>query len=213
MKGVLLMRDSQVRLIVYFSVILLIVSGGIGIVSYMTASDALIADIEENINIRAEDGAKLVASRLETYLHSLEAVARRNILKMDSTWEVKAESLRTETENLNYIHYKDIGIASLDGSFRSIDNVVVDISDREYFATASKGIPTVSDPVVSRLDNTVSIAIAVPIYDRSNNVMNVLVGTIRSSEINSIVEDMKFGVMWNIPQMNMIFPCIRRNTI
>lgn len=55
----------------------------------------------------------------------------------------------------------------------------VNISDREYFARARKGLPSVTSPLISRLDGDQIIIVAHPVYDGADNFAGVIIGAIR----------------------------------
>lgn len=59
------------------------------------------------------------------------------------------------------------------------DRKSVNVSDREYFARARKGLPTVTSPLISRLDGDQIIIVAHPVYDGEDNFGGVIIGAIR----------------------------------
>lgn len=65
-------------------------------------------------------------------------------------------------------------IVDKNGKGFNSEGTETDISDREYFKLAMNGESNVSDPIYSKIQNTIAMLYAVPIYSEDNTVIGVL---------------------------------------
>jgi methyl-accepting chemotaxis protein len=178
------------KLIIYFSAVLLVVCGGLGIFAYNSASQAVMNEVEKALLSLAEEGAKVIESNLEGQYNALEVLADNSIIcDPNVKWEEKLLVLREEVERSGHIM---MGIADINGTLVNTENEVIDISDRDYFQKAVKGANAISDPVISRADKSMVFISATPI-DNDNQINGVLVAVRDLGALCNIVEKMGFG--------------------
>ncbi|MDD4802444.1 MAG: methyl-accepting chemotaxis protein [Syntrophomonas sp.] len=182
------MKSISSRLMVYFSLTLLLVCGGLGIFAYSTASKALSTSINDNLSNRAEDAAKLIAEDLSGRLDTLGAIAENGAIQ-SMNWDSQFPVLKSEAQRLNY---NKIGVATPAGQLHSSDNTSADIKEREYFQLAMKGTPNVSQPTVSKVSNTMVVFFATPIK-ANNQVVGALIGIMDGTALSEITNKIKFG--------------------
>lgn len=83
-------------------------------------------------------------------------------------------------------------LAQKDGMSKTTSDQIIDIKDRNYFQKALAGNKAVSDPVISRIDGSISIAYAVPIKN-NGEVIGVLVAVRDGTNLSQITNDVTFG--------------------
>ncbi len=143
----------------------------------------------------AEQAAKIIESRINGRLNSLEIIANRNIIRGfwgegESTLEQKLQILQEEQKRAGY---SSMFISDKNGNAVSSSNISVNISDREYFKKAIQGIGNVSEPIISKEDQSMIIAFAVPIKDKDDKISGVLVSAINAEIFINIVADITYG--------------------
>ncbi len=182
-------KSITTQLIIYILALLLLIGGGLGAVSYMTASNALLQNIEQQLPSKAEDGAKLVASKMKARLESVTTIAAiPNLMALD--WIAQFDILAEQQQRLDFLH---MGIADLNGQTQFTNGTIIDIADRDYFKRALSGEAGMSDPIISRLDGTLSFVFAAPIYDELSQIQGVVVGVSNSFELSDMIKEVSFG--------------------
>ncbi len=87
-------KSIKVKLFVFYGMLFLIISGGLGITSYVLATNALTKNVEESLYEIAEEDAKTIRLQLEVQYAALETLAASNWIKSnDMTIEQKLEYL------------------------------------------------------------------------------------------------------------------------
>lgn len=173
----------------FISVLLILVCGSLGFLASNTASNALMDNIEQQITNKAADGAKLVASLVEARLVAVETIADIPGLQ-DMDWLSQYNVLSKQQQRLGFMH---MGIATRDGEAKFTNGTTVNVLDRDYFMRALSGETCMSDPIISRLDSTLSFIFAAPIYDDAEQVQGVVIGVSDSYELSEIVKSVNFG--------------------
>jgi methyl-accepting chemotaxis protein len=88
--------------------------------------------------------------------------------------------------------YRFMGVATLDGNLKFSTGTETNITDREYFKLASQGHSNVSDLLVSREDNVITIVFATPIYNDNNKIIGVLMAAIDGTALSAITNEVTF---------------------
>lgn len=184
------MRKSvTARFVVYIASLLIIICGSLGLMAINTASNALINNIIQQLPAKAEDGANLVASKIAARLESVVTLSHMpGMESMD--WSAQFAVLAKEQERLDFMH---MGVATADGECRFTNGATANLLDRDYFMRALAGEACMSDPVINRVDGSLSFVFASPIYDDSEQVQGVLVGLSDSLELSEIAGSVTFG--------------------
>ena len=184
------MRSIKTKLIIYFSMLLLAVCIGLGSISYIISSKALIGNVNETLPQMAQQSAKTVQSRVESQLNALEAVASETqISNINNSWENIEPILDAEVKRSGHIQ---MNIVDKDGNPRNTVGGVANIKNRDYFKKAMAGEKNVSDPILSETTNSMVMVYAVPIKN-GNEVVGVLTATRDGNALSDITKDITFG--------------------
>lgn len=182
------MKSIKTKLIIYFTVLIVLLAEVVGHVSVRIASKALTKNAEEALYSLAVDTAKLAKSRIETQIKTLEMIATiEDISSMN--WDVQQPILQKQVPKTNFL---DIGIVQPDGTVYYSDGTISQLGDREYVKKALNGEINVSDLILSRVTNELVFMYAVPI-ERDGEVVGVLVGRRNASALSNITSDVGFG--------------------
>ena len=130
------------------------------IITY-NAGNIIRSSSEQAAVMLAEEGAKLVTSRVTGTLNVLKTMAiKEEIVSMD--WE---EQQKTLQEQLPTTDYLELGIVYPDGTTRYSDGSEAQLGDRNYVIRAFDGEPNISDVLISRVTGEPVTMVAVPIRD------------------------------------------------
>ncbi len=86
----------------------------------------------------------------------------------------------------------NMAICDTDGTSYLTGGTILDNSDREYFIKALSGENAVSDPYISKLNNSLIFSFAVPIKE-GNKVIGVLVATHDGNVLSNYISNMTYG--------------------
>lgn len=183
-------KSIKTKLILFFGVLLISICAGLGVVAYTASTNALSASIDESLSEMAKEAAQVVESEIKVQSNALEALSESAWMKSDNfTLDEKLELLKSEVKRSNHI---DMGIVDLQGNAKYTDGTSVNISDRDYYKNALSGKVDVSDPIVSKVDSSVILIIAVPIKD-NNGIRGVLTATRDGNMLSDITNDIRYG--------------------
>lgn len=182
------MKSIKIRLIVCFSLILVIAASLIGGISLKNADDAVTKEAENALGVISADGADLVVSRLETQIKVLELLATQdNIQNMIS--EIDTDVLKTELFKTEFL---DMAIVTFDGNAYYSDGTIGQLGDREYVINAFNGNSGISDVLISRVTDEPVIMLAVPII-KDGAAAAVLIGRRDGNTLSELVSDIEYG--------------------
>lgn len=184
------MKNIGAKLIIYVTTLLLLVCVSLGILANIFATKSLTQSIEESLTQMASEAAMIVESRIEGEFKTLEVIASSDIVKDENiTLENKAIMLDDEAQKIGYLR---IGIANRDGVLYSSNGTSVSIKDRDYYKKALSGQNTVSDPILSKVDDSLVLMFAIPI-EENNKIIGVLTAAIDGAQWSAITNDITYG--------------------
>lgn len=183
------MKSIKTKLVLSFSLLLILVSGALALVSIRTANALITQEAEKTLTLLAQDGAKLTASRIEGDLSVLSTLAYNGeIASMDV-----ARQQTVLERYLDQSGFIGLGVVYPDGTTYYQDGTTAQLGDRDYVLKAAQGQPNVSDIIISRVTNQAVLMFATPIHNASNEVVGVLVGRKAGSALTDVTDDMGFG--------------------
>ncbi len=142
------------------------------IVSYVSSTNKAIADAQTSLNWQANYIQSQFHGTLEKNMSVIRAMGTSPAIRMYLTGGGDANLEADIVQQL-----KDIDSVLNDGNNTAISNIsgmqvarsdggeCVDVSTRDYFINASKGIPFMSNAIASKSTGTMISVIAAPIYD------------------------------------------------
>ncbi len=183
------MKSIRAQLTVYVVITLILVCAGLGGISYSLASKTMLENINSQVSTKAEDTAQAVADEVSKQLAVMETLAANDKIKsMDL--EQQMPLLKKENSRLGYIM---CGPATPNGDALTTTGVAFNMADRDYFQQALNGRSTISDPLVSKVDSSVVVTLAVPIKDDAGKIKGVLVAALDAAVLSQKVAEITFG--------------------
>jgi methyl-accepting chemotaxis protein len=184
-------KSIKAKMSVAFGALIFIVCLGLGVVAYIASSNAITSSTNESITQLANEAAKVVQARVDSQLNAIEALATSELIR-DNSLPLEQRLGYLENEVIRSGH-NTMGIADLNGIATMVDGQVINISDRVYYQMAVAGNTAVSNPVITSLDNSVTVTYAAPIKNNNNKVTGVLVALRDGNELSMMVSDIKYG--------------------
>lgn len=182
------MKSIKTKLIISFSILILIVAATLGFIIMKTVSSIIVSEAEETLELLVEEGRKLVESRVETQIELSEMIAAREELHtMD--WTIQQPILINEVEKSDFL---SMAIVYPDGTTYDHTGIVINLGDRDYVKSAFNGQPDISEISVARGTDELSMMYAVPMK-KDGEVIGVLVTRASADFLSTATDDMGYG--------------------
>ncbi|HYE81432.1 MAG TPA: methyl-accepting chemotaxis protein [Clostridia bacterium] len=199
------MKGIKGRIVMSVGLLLFIVCCLFGGISYYISGKSLNANIQATLPQIVQQASQTLESRVEAQFLTLEAIAELDVIQNPSY--MLEEKFKILDDQLNMAAYIDIGLADTDGKANvsngnsDVSLKTVDVKDRDYFKKAISGERAVSDPMVSRVNNSRIIMYAVPIKYQ-NKTIGILMASRNGNELSDQTSDIKVGKTGNCFMIN-----------
>jgi two-component system NtrC family sensor kinase len=183
-------RNLLLRLLI--AGVILLISGG-AYYSYQLVRNAMLESFKKNVLLelaQGRDGLDHWLSNQKIHIETLANTAQ--VRSMD--WKIAEPYLKAETLRLSDVYA--IAVAKPDGWRNVVGGKPANVSDRVYFQKAMEGITNVSDPIISRANNTPTLAIATSIrqgFDTNSAPIGEIHTLVRLDRVNRVVSSVKYG--------------------
>lgn len=186
------MRSIKTKYLVLLGSLMAIVCIGLGIVSYLTAAQALQTVTNELITKTVNESSKVVEQRIQLRLTEVSAWANTPLIK-DPTVSTE-EKMAYLTGEVKRGEYLSVGLGDVDGNVTTMSGKVINLKERPYYQSVLQGNQVVTDPIISKEDNTTLIVnYTVPIRDDAGKVIGVIIGARNGNELSLITNDIVIG--------------------
>lgn len=182
------MKTIKAKLIILISILLLVVSSGFGIISYINASNALVSNITKTLPEIAIQASNTIQANLDNQLNSLEVAAKIASLNNDEPDKLM-EILKAEAKRNGSIK---MGYADLNGNITYTTGEQTNIKDTTYFKKSVSGENFIDDPVVSEGKTAMTMVYSVPIKNEAS-ITGVLVSVRDGMELSEMIKKISFG--------------------
>ena len=182
------MKSIKTKLIMCFSLLILLISITLGFISMKSSEKAFIEDAEEALISLANEGAKVTESRIQAEKKILEMIALNpDVQSMD--WDIQQNILKSQIKETSFLN---IGVVSLDGYTKFLDGGETQLGDRDYIKKALNGDTFISDLLVNRVTNELNLMIATPIKNEGK-IVGVLIASKDGNTLSDITSDIGYG--------------------
>lgn len=182
-------KTIKSKLIILIGILLIVVSTGLGVISYINASNALVSNIGKTLPQIATQAANTVQASLDSHLNSMEILSQTISIGNIDTPEKQMLILQAESKRNGSIK---MGYADVDGSILYTDGEKGNIKDTVYFRKSISGENYIADPVVNKDKTAMTMAYSVPIK-KNNSVIGVLVSVRDGLELSEMIKKIAFG--------------------
>lgn len=182
------MHSYKTKLILYFSIIIVIGCSCLGIVSYMNASKAFVHNTKDHLLILSEKSSQLISERINTEMKKLEIIATKTrIIDPNMPMEDKLNALKEDYTKQNYL---SMLIADQYGNCANLNGKKYSISDREYFKSSLAGKTVISDLLIDKSSGTSCVVYSTPIR-YNGEIIGILAAAHDAKDFSHIVSDIK----------------------
>lgn len=182
------MKSIRTRLIMYFSLLILLVSSLLGVISIESAGKSITKEGEKGLVSLSKEDSKLTHSRLEVQIRTLEMLALNETIQ-GMNWPDQQTVLKSQLEKTDFM---DMAVVDAGGTARYTDGTTSELGDRDYVQKAFHGEANVSDVLISKVTNEPVIMIAAPVY-KGDTVAGALIGRRDGNALSAIVDDTGYG--------------------
>lgn len=183
------LQNISQRLMLVFFVVLLLVSGSLGLTALYQSTLAVNEQVEQALSNIATGASDTVRSRIDTQLATLSELAEQPLLQALS--DDSLSYLEKATQRLGYL---GLGWVNAAGIAHYPGGNTADLGNRSYIIKAFENQTNMSDVIISRVINKPVVMLATPIRDKTTkNVKAVLIARMDASLLSSITDDLGFG--------------------
>ena len=180
------------KLVIIFGLLIFAAGFTLAFLGVRVARKAVTEKVETHLIDKATDTAEIIDGRITAFWQFLEGIARMPILVNPAvSYEEKVNHLKKEA--LFNEKIEQLGLYDLSGVRKTSDDRIVSALDREWFQAASAGKSFVSEPLVSRVLNTLVFVFAVPVYDNNRTITAVLNCTVKAEHLSNDIHDIVVG--------------------
>lgn len=181
-------ESIRVKLILYFTMIVLLSSITLGVMSIKVASNIITKEAESTMITLANDAAKLEYSRLETQNKRLETIAAIDeIRSMDGVLQQPIL-----VNMLKETGFSELGIIHLDRTVVYSNNESIQLPESNPILKVLEGTEGVINFTISPMTNELVLVQAVPIV-KDNKVVGALLGRRDGSALSEMAADTGYG--------------------
>lgn len=182
------MKSINTRLVVYFSVIILLASAVLGYIAIDMADKSLTQEAEKALGSIVAETARVTNGRIDIQKKTLEMIAlSEDIKSMD--WVIQQPVLQDLVIKTNFL---DIAVVQPDGTAYYSDGTTSQLGDRDYVKKALKGELNVSDLIISKVTNGWVLMYAAPI-EKDGQIVGALIGRRDGDALSEIIDDTGYG--------------------
>ncbi len=180
-------NSIKMKLIVYFSVLILLSFFALGIISVRRASNGIIEESQKMLYKLVEEDSKLIESRLETQQKTLEMIA--NITEIRGmNWYAQQPVLNSQVQNTDFIN---IGVINLSGNVNFTDGSTIKLDANDSHLKALKG-ESMIDIIKSPINGEYVLTYITPI-ERGGRIVGGLIGHMAIDTLSNITDDTGYG--------------------
>ncbi len=182
------MKSIKTKLILYFGILILLISSSLGFLALQRAGDSITWEAEKGLQSTVNQATRLTESRVETQQKVLDMIAgMADIQSMD--WEFQQPVLQKQLKNTNFLA---LGIVYTDGKAYYTDGTTAQLGDRDYVKKAFEGKTNVSELIISRVTNEPVLMYAAPIK-KDGKVVGVLIGRRDGNALSNVTNSINYG--------------------
>lgn len=194
------MRSVKTKFALILGVIVFVVCLGLVTVSYMNAEKAITTVAEDLMVQMVSESSKVIEEKINYQYGVMVAVANTEFIRD------KNISIEEKLDYLNEVAkregFNSFGIGDTAGKTTIIGGVQLDLSERDYYQNVLKGNVAVTDPIISKADGELIVNYAVPIKDKDQNVIGVLIGSRSGNELSNMTNSIKIAATGNAYMVN-----------
>ncbi len=185
------MKSIRGKLLLIFTTVVFILTGGLGWVCMTVVMDNLVKDVHIDLTDMAKQESKYIQANVEADMKYVGVLAQNPMITDEETKiEDQITFFEAEAKRAGFVLFAfadKTGQAVLFNASQEKNNV----ADRDFFKKALSGTPASSDLMFSKLDGKPVIVYAAPVY-RNGEVAGVLYGRKDGLMLSDIVSKVNY---------------------
>jgi methyl-accepting chemotaxis protein len=166
----------------YFTIIIIVISGGVGIIACMSSISSLQKTVDNELIELAKGYSNYIESEIAIAKVTMNGVANRNVIK-SWDWNLQKKAISAEVDKNEM--FAGMFIVDKNGMAHFTNGKTANVSNRTYFKEAMKGKTYFSDLLFSDIMGGIEFFVASPI--KNNGIEGVVVGFVKPQYLcNSI---------------------------
>ena len=182
----------KTKLMVIFGILLAVASVVEGALAIYVARKAVSEKVETHLTDKAADVAEIIDGRINAIFQLLEGFARMPLLANTAVPYSEKEARLQKEASFNK-RFAQLNLYDLDGVRYTADGQKISVADREWFRVASSGKNFLSEPLMSRSLNKLTLIFAVPVYNDAHTLVGVLNAVILANSLSESISDIVVG--------------------
>ena len=180
------------KLILIFGLLIALATTIEGLLAVHTARKAVTEKVEAHLIDKANDIAEIIDGRITAFFQFAEGLARMPVLRDANTLPREKTALLAQ-EAARDSAIRELAFIDNQGMYYGADGKTISLPEREYVQRALGGHNFISEPYVSKTDNSLVITVAVPIYDDNRQVIGLIMSDISGLWLSDQIDDIVVG--------------------
>ena len=180
------------KLMIVFGLLILVACLTLGILAVRTARKAVTEKIEAHLIDKAIDTATIIDGRIEAFFQFAEGLARMPAFRDENT-PPREKTVLLMREAARNSTIRELAFIDNQGTYHGAGGKTIDVWGREYVQSALSGQNFISEPYVSKVDNSLVITVSVPIYDNNRRVIGLVMCDINAEWLSDQIHDIVVG--------------------
>ena len=180
------------KLILIFGALIALASSIEGLFAIRIARKAVTEKVEAHLIGKANDTATIIDGRIEAFFQFAEGLARMPAFRDENTPPREKTALLMQEAARNST-IRELAFIDNQGTYHGAGGKTIDVRGREYVRSALGGQNFISEPYVSKVDNSLVITVSVPIYDDNRRVIGLVMCDINAEWLSEQIKDIVVG--------------------
>ncbi|GMQ61619.1 methyl-accepting chemotaxis protein [Vallitalea maricola] len=177
-------KSIKFKLMAYFTIIIIVVSGGVGIMACMSSINALHKTVDNELIELAKGYSSYIESEISIAKATMNGVANRNVIK-SWDWNEQKKAIFAEVDKNKM--FAGMFIVDKNGMAHFTNGKTTNVSERTYFKEAMRGNTYFSDLIFSDIMGGIEFFVASPI--KNNGIEGVVVGYVKPQYLSNSIKD------------------------
>ena len=180
------------KLILIFGLLIALVTTIEGLLAVYTARKAVTEKVETHLIDKANDIAEIIDGRITAFFQFAEGLARMPVLRDANTLPREKTALLAQ-EAARDSAIRELAFIDNQGMYYGADGKTISLPEREYVQRALGGHNFISEPYVSKSNNSLVITVSVPIYDDNRRIIGLIMSDINAEWLSDQINDIVVG--------------------
>ena len=179
-------KSIKIKLIVYFTILVVLISGGLGIVASTSSINALQKTVDEDLMEISKAYSENIETEIVKAETIMDGIANRNAIK-SWDWNQQKKAMQYEVERHEI--FEDMFIVDKNGEAHFMNEEKANVSERTYFKEAMQGNFYFSDLLYSDVTGDLEFFVSAPI--KGNSIEGAVVGFVRAEYLSDAIKDIQ----------------------